>query len=303
MYYIFFLILFIAILFAIIFQVRKKKIRKKICHMSCCEKITLLNKIIAPFGYWYEPHQDIFSSRMDSWQKQYGYHRLFDKMSPFFNMVFDSKPIYFDYDDRTWLIEFWKGQYGINTGSEVGIYYTDRILKLEERESAHYTAVSEDEFMLMSTSLFHKDKFIARLEEPHWWLTTFSLGYFSYPDDLSLDITLRFPTFEMRNAFIEALYQNGYNSDTLNLWLFYTDVSFHFQESNEHFSLPIRILRRYALWKNRQFCRLYHFVTKPFSTSLDKILYLYFYLPFAFRRMLRIKRFCPKKKRRDSHGV
>ncbi len=299
MYYIFFLLLLIAILFVVLFHIRKRRIQKKVCDMSCPEKITLLNDIIAPFGYCYDSKQDIFSSRIDAWQKQYGYHRLFDKLSPLFNMVIDSKPIYFNYDNRTWLIEFWKGQYGINTGSEVGIYYADRILSPEERESAHYTAVSEDEYIPMATSLFHNGKFIARLEAPHWWLTIFSLGYFSHPEELSLDITLRFPTFEMRNAFIEALYENGYNMDTLNLWLFYTDVSLLFQESKEKYSLFVKLIRRYVLWKNKQFCRLYHFVTKPFSTSIDKVLYLYFYLPFAFRHMLRIRRFRPKKKGRD----
>lgn len=41
-------------------------------------------------------------------------------------MKIDCEPIYFQYDGRRWLIEFWKGQYGITTGAEVGVYVTDK---------------------------------------------------------------------------------------------------------------------------------------------------------------------------------
>ena len=39
-------------------------------------------------------------------------------------MIIDCEPIYFRYKGKKWLIEFWKGQYGMTTGGEVGIYYT-----------------------------------------------------------------------------------------------------------------------------------------------------------------------------------
>ena len=33
-------------------------------------------------------------------------------------MVFETLPVYFDYAGKTWLIQIWKGQYGICTGCE-----------------------------------------------------------------------------------------------------------------------------------------------------------------------------------------
>ena len=43
----------------------------------------------------------------------------------------------------------------------------------------------------------------------------------------------------------------------------------------------------WAQFCNRLCCRLYRFVTRPFHCTLDKILYLYYLLPFFLRRMLR----------------
>ena len=55
-------------------------------------------------------------------------------MAPRFQMVFDALPVYFDYQKKTWLIEFWKGQYGINTGAEIGIYTGSGRWKVKERQ-------------------------------------------------------------------------------------------------------------------------------------------------------------------------
>ena len=115
------IIVLIAIVCLIVFHWRKKKIICKICCMSDMHKCRLLNELVEPLGYNYYSKQDIFSSRLDAWQKDFGYGAIYDRGAPYFNMVFDSYPVYFDHDGKTWLIEFWKGQYGINTGSEVGI--------------------------------------------------------------------------------------------------------------------------------------------------------------------------------------
>ena len=65
----------------------------------------------------------------DAWQKAFGYLDAYNRAAPYLSMVFDSYPIYFDYEGRTWLVQIWKGQYGICTGCEIGLYYTDGIVK------------------------------------------------------------------------------------------------------------------------------------------------------------------------------
>ncbi|MCH5268877.1 MAG: DUF4474 domain-containing protein [Lachnospiraceae bacterium] len=266
--------------------------------MTRDEKCHFLNELVLPLGYCYDCSQDVFSSTPDAWQKKYGYGSIYDRMAPFFNMIFDCKPIYFDYDRKTWLIEFWKGQYGINTGSEIGVYHADRIISPSERSTTIFSAVDAEEYLNISMELFHKGTSLGTREKSHWWLTIFSMGHFANPEELSMKISIRFPDFEMRNAFMDALYLAGYNMDTMNLSLYYTDVSFTFVSSGTSCHLPKKIYRSYVQWKNKRFCRLYGFVTRPFFNTCDKLLYLYFYLPFIFRRMLRLKRFHRREMKR-----
>ena len=297
-YYIIFTIFAIVLLSLLILHVRKKRIMGKLCILSTKYKCELLNELVSPLGYHYDSSQDIFTSTLDAWQKDFGYGYAYDKFAPFFNMVFDSQPVYFDYNGRTWLVEFWKGQYGINTGAEIGIYHADNIIPFSERKTTIFSAANEEDYLKMSLELLYKGKRIAKLTNYHWWQTIFSLGKYSNPKDLSLQITITFPNYEMRNAFTESLIANGHcDIDTVDLDICYTDVSFRFScKQNKSFLSKLHC--HMVLWKNKFFCLLYQFVTRPYHATYDKLLYLYYYLPFAFRCTLRLKRFRKKSKKR-----
>lgn len=88
------------------------------------DRLEELNRDLKPFGFAYDPSQDLFYSLMDCWQRNFGYCRLYDEATATFSMIIDCEPIYFRYGGKKWLIEFWKGQYGMTTGGEIGIYYT-----------------------------------------------------------------------------------------------------------------------------------------------------------------------------------
>lgn len=283
-------ILILAILCLLLFHVRKKKIIRKIYCIPCRCKCHLLNELTRPLGYCYNQKQDIFTNTADAWQKSYGYASIYDRMAPFLGMIFDCKPIYFDYEGKTWRIEFWKGQYGINTGAEAGVYHADTIIPSSARDLTIFHAATEEEAPEINMELFYKGKPVAEISGTKWWLTIFSMGQFSNPEDLSLDISLRFTDFEMRNAFIDALYTAGYNIDSLHLCIYFTDVTFTFPASCKRKSFFKNPYRCYVQWKNRLFCKLYCFVTRPFNCTRDKLLYLYYLMPFIFRRMLRLKR-------------
>ena len=83
------------------------------------------DKAIDICGYAYDPNQDIFYSKMDAWQRDFGYCRLYDETASPMGMVIDCEPIYFVYSGKRWLIEMWKGQYDLTTGGEVGVYTTE----------------------------------------------------------------------------------------------------------------------------------------------------------------------------------
>ena len=128
-----FIIILILILPPLFLYIRKIYAVRKVKKMSVPERLERLDQIASPFGFKYKLKQDLFTSRFDAWQRDYGYCSVYDKYAPLFHMIFDCEPIYFDYEGSTWLLELWKGQYGITAGCEIGIYKTDHIVPREER--------------------------------------------------------------------------------------------------------------------------------------------------------------------------
>lgn len=292
------LILLLLVLFATIFCcVRRKRIICKIRCMEPCDKCSLLTELAEPFGYDYHCCCGIFSSTIDAWQKTAGYTWLYDYMAPRFNMVFDALPMYFDYQGKTWLVEFWKGQYGINTGAEIEIYHADKLLKEAEYKTTLFTAADDCEMLPCTLRLYKGNENLAEISQRHWWLTAFLPGCFSKPDSLCLEASICFPDSQMRDAFCEGLCRNGYDME--HIYIHGLTVSLVFDKPCfEHYGLLTRFHRWFSQCLNRIYCKLYICVTKPFTCTADRILYLYYFLPVIFRRILRLHRFhrhCHKK--------
>src|SRR4051794_9572622 len=79
-------------------------------------------KAVVAAGFDFDPVGDIIYSRMDALQRKAGYCWNYDRAAPLFDMIIDCEPIYFKYGGAKWMIELWKGQYGIMTGAEIGVY-------------------------------------------------------------------------------------------------------------------------------------------------------------------------------------
>ena len=292
MYYALFILLLLALFCILFFYFRKKKI---ICRVNCmdkCQKCSLLNERALPFGYKYHCRYSFFSSTWDAWQKTAGYTWLYDYMAPRFQMVIDALPVYFDYQGKTWLIEFWKGQYGINTGAEIGIYHADRILSEDEYKTALFHSADGDEMLPCSLRLCICSRGIdcVQLSDRHWWLTAFLPGLFNDPSDLCMTASVCFPDAEMLNAFYEGLCRSGYTIDDITIQNLCLTLSFCTLDG-ETFSKLTCFRRKRAQCLNRIFCKLYVWVTRPFLRTEDRILYLYYYFPAAFRKLLRLRRF------------
>lgn len=277
-------LLVLVLIFYGFFKFRKKKICEMLCKMTCDEKCETVASLIEPFGYCYEPAQDVFSTVIDAPQRAFGYTALFDRYAPLFDMVFDCLPVYFDYGEHTWLVEFWKGQYGINLGCETGIYKADALVSSLHRKTALFHSVEDREMLPVSTDLFHHGCQIAHLCRRHWWLTIFKAGAFCKPQDLSMKVCITFPNAAMLNAFTNALQeQHGLSCKACGLkacLLF---------EGCTHCRLPLlqRFFCHVAQWKNKLSCRLFLWVTEPCRSGIDRVLCLYFLLPPAFRRIFR----------------
>lgn len=244
-----------------------------------------LNNEIMPLGFAYFREQDFFFSIMYPWQRKYGYCKAYDDIAPLFCMIIDCEPVYFNYDNRNWLIEFWKGQYGMTTGAEIGVYVSTSTSP--KKEEIIYDSVSDSELLKLSYELKFKDNTLLKRNNIHWWLTGFKLGFFSNPSDLVMDINIGFKDNLMKEAFIEGLKKTGYSDDDINVGSY--SVSFTFRKPYTKQSITKnKLITYFAQIYNKHNCRIYNKITRNYDNSLDKLNYIKAKFPILFNRALKI---------------
>lgn len=287
MYLIFGCMLVLILSIILLCRYRRKKARKKLCAMSCGERAQTLGSLISPLGYCYDPMQDCVSTTIDAPQRAFGYTALFDRYAPRFGMVFDCMPIYFDYRERTWLIECWKGQYGINLGCEVGVYKADALVASLSRKTALFHSAKDEEMLQMSVRLYHQGTLLCERCGRHWWMTTFRIGAYCEPRDLEVQVGITFPNAEMLRAFERALREK----EDVEYVVRGLQIRMLFQACTSC-QLPLlqRLFCRLILWKNKTLCKLFLKATKPFTCGMDRVLYFYFCLPRMLRRVFCIRK-------------
>jgi len=186
-----------------------------------------LGNAVFAAGFLYDIEQDIIYSRRDALQRKFGYAYGYDAEAFLINSIIDCEPIFFDYQGKTWMIELWKGQYGLMTGCEIGIYnrspnssaaYAMLDATIGKRphdpnpsHNMFFDCANDDEMLEMSFTLRRNGKkLFSRGPEKHWWLTGFKWGEISNPDDLTMDVEISFPNYEMANAFITGMIELKY---------------------------------------------------------------------------------------------
>lgn len=286
MYFCFGILFLLCFFFFLLQMHRRRCIIRRVRCMDPCEKLCLLNDLLSSFGFSYHPAQDIVTSCLDAWQREFGYCTLFDRTAPRFHMVFDREPIYFDYDGATWRIEFWKGQYGLNIGAEIGVYRADKILSPEQYDTALFQSVDNDHLLRLGMQLSRCGESLFFTRQKHWWLTGFRIGAFSEPDDLKLYLSVTFPNYVMLQRFLDALRRSGYSDDSFCSCSLTAAVSFTAPYAKQFRGPRARI----AQFCNCMTVRLYRLITRPFTVTCDRLLYLYYFLPPVFRRMLHFRK-------------
>ncbi|MCI8824410.1 MAG: DUF4474 domain-containing protein [Lachnospiraceae bacterium] len=257
---------------------RAEKARKKVLCTCDEEKLADLNKLIKPFGFLYDVRQDIFYSSMNPWQRKMGYGRIYDTMAPSMNMIIDCEPVCFRYDNREWMIELWKGQYGIAAGAEIGVYI---------KKDNFYQSVEDDELLNMRFSLYHENHMIIHRQDRHWWLTGFKLGQYNRRRDLIMEAEILFPTMEMRDAFLTACRKLGYRRENLTYSSRSVWICFDRPKSKQ----PGRCLwlyKKYIQGVNRRNCKRFCKYTKCFDRTIDKIAYIRYAFPHLYHIIVKI---------------
>ena len=125
------------------------------------------------------------------------------------------------------------------------------------------------------------------------------IGQFVNPEDLYMTSSITFPDPFMANAFVDGLLNAGIQEN--NISFSGLCVTFSFNKSFDKTSnFYTRFWKSVSQKSNRFFCKLFLSFTKVFCSTEDRVLYLYYFLPFLFRKLLRLHRFdktCHRKKR------
>lgn len=182
-------------------------------------------------GFRYDPTQDIIYSTMYPLQRSFGYCYAYDAAALGMNAIIDCEPIFFDYGGKSWMIELWKGQYGIETGAEIGVYTRSgtapsyyaildatvgkRSNDPDPSHSRFFDCAIDSDRLRMSWVLHRNGTMLfSRGSERHWWLTGFKWGLHSEPEELTMNISIECLDATMTAAFTTALASLGYSVQT-----------------------------------------------------------------------------------------
>ncbi len=154
-------------------------------------------------------------------QKNFGYNVLYDAGAKLIDFSIETTRIKFDYGDKSYMLQLWKGQYisgDIGTvGGEVGLYTR---AKNSVSAIGHYDCAAQEDWLNMEmTVLWDEDDNgvykaqLTRRYAPHWWETGYVDGQLKDRNDSnSLKILCRmtFLTQEQATLCVNAMIKNGF---------------------------------------------------------------------------------------------
>ncbi len=161
-------------------------------------------------GYKYDSDGNVYFTNSDPWQRNFGFNELYDIGASFIVFYYDTFRCKFNYANKDWMIQFWKGQYGfVFIGAEIGVYNKPTTRKVE-----HYDCASDEDALKMSMTCYRKGKEIfSRKYMTYWWCTGFvpgKLDKFSDRSELSVKARITLKDYKMLISFCGALKENGF---------------------------------------------------------------------------------------------
>lgn len=176
-----------------------------------------LAKIVHAVGFSYDASEDIIYARQDGWQSKVGYCDAYDELQPIiFNI--DCESIEFTYGGNDWRFEFWKGQYGIETGGEIGIYKRSSGERDWKDVLGRFYNCSTDQQYRMRFYMYHNgSQLFYRPYAETWWQTGFKWGVLTEDPttELRMSCYIDFANDTgLKNAFVSAMNTAGYSVST-----------------------------------------------------------------------------------------
>ena len=167
-------------------------------------------------SYKYDPDGGYFyTDDKNCWQQNFGFNEGYDSMAPLGMMNYDTVRIKFEYDNKEWLVQMWKGQYGYAfVGGEVGVY-TRKV----GAGGTHYNCAKQEDWLNMEMA-FVWDKgrtgnyqtIFTRDYTQYWWCTGFVPGLETGAprDQFRLITHITFKSTEMAELFCSQFEKKGF---------------------------------------------------------------------------------------------
>ena len=201
-------------------------------------------------SYQYSYHDDYYyTNDKDAWQYNFGFGKIYDLAAPYILLEYDYIRVFFTYEDKDWMLQMWKGQYGmIFYGGEIGIYNRPHSEK-GVNDWTMYNCPAEEDWLDMEMTLYHCEKNgtwkreFTREYGKYWWCTGFKNGHLRKEEpanELRMVGRITFKDEEMQKIVSDGLKECGLkeveSKDSIGLDQYYAegkDVYFTWQNISE----------------------------------------------------------------------
>lgn len=190
-----------------------------------------------------------YTNDKEAWQHDFGFGKIYDLAAPYFLLEYDYVRVFFTYENKDWMLQMWKGQYGlIFYGGEIGIYnrnHADDGIN----EWTFFNCPSEEDWLGMEMTLWHEEtngkwkREFTREYDKYWWCTGFKNGTLRQQepaDELRMTGRITLKDAEMTKLIEDGLKECGFgvsaSLESLGLDQIYVegnDIHFCWQNIND----------------------------------------------------------------------
>lgn len=190
-----------------------------------------------------------YTNDKEAWQYNFGFGKIYDFVSPYILLEYDYIRVFFTYEDKDWMLQMWKGQYGmVFYGGEIGIYnrpHSDDGIN----DWTFFNCPAEEDWLNMEMTLWHEEldgtwtREFTREYDKYWWCTGFKNGHVRQEepcDELRLEGRITFKDEKMAQLVADGLKECGFGvsetKDGLGLDEYYiegSDIRFIWQNISE----------------------------------------------------------------------
>lgn len=202
-------------------------------------------------GYKYDADKNFYYiDDKECWKNDAGYNEVNDNMAPMAGMFIDQLRVRFSYDNKDWLIQLWKGQYGLLlVGAETGVFTAPEGTYKNDNSVVDYKVADKEDWLDMQVDCYWDEdsdgvynNIFSREYGKYWWATGFVKGqltkYTIPKTELKVKNRITFKSVEMADLFAEGLKDAGfvravgadqlvddsYYKNGADVWLLWTTV-------------------------------------------------------------------------------